>query len=173
MAQTLIEEFKKLHPVTSVAQGFLSQLEGTIAQDLWKSAGGFWSESSIEKFRALAMQKLAALLKEDTFESYQAAWVEVVRDFHQNCWGESRLPKKEKKAQTEESRVFWELFSYIWVLLQAVFITKTAVFYFGIKSAQEEDSAEGKIYVLLAILFSFVSLIWFAYRKSKKHEHKD
>jgi len=150
---------------------FLMALENTIAQDLWKSAGGHWSSASIEIFRAKAMEELALRVSGDDRESYEKAWAEVVRDFHREQWGEKRLLKKEKKAPTEEDRTFWELFSYIWILLQATFITKTAVFYFGIKSAQEDDS-EGKIYVLLAILFSFISLGWFAYRKSR-HKNKD
>lgn len=144
----------------------MSQLEASCAQDLWQSAGGNWSSESIEVFRKLAMEKLAAYLKGDSRSDYEEAWKEVVRDFHRNYWGEVRLKKKEKKPESQEKQIFWELFSYIWVMIQATLVTKTAVFYFGLKSAQE-DSIEGKVYVTLAILFSFVSLIWFAYRKSR------
>lgn len=166
MSKTLSAEFKKYHSLSPESESFLSQLDANIAEDLWKSAGGNWSRESIEKFRDVAMEKLAGLVQTESQQDFQKAWIEVVRDFHKDCWGEKRLPKKEKKVQTENDKIFWELFSYIWALLQTVFITKTAVFYFGIKSAQE-DTTEGKIYVFLAILFSFVSLAWFAIRKSR------
>ncbi len=167
MAESLLSIFLKFHSVSKEGEVFLTQLEGTCAQDLWLSAGGHWSSESIQTFRRIAMEKLAEALKGDGAEDYQSAWIEVVRSFHASFWGQQRLPKKEKAPISEEKKIFWELFSYIWIMLQATLITKTAVFYFGIKSAQE-DTSEGKIYVGLAILFSFISLIWFAIRKSKK-----
>lgn len=167
MSVLLKDEFIKHKQPSLAGDEFLIRLEVSCAQDLWQSAGGNWSSDSISRFRTLAMKKLASALRGESFQDYEAAWVEVVRDFHQNYWGESRLLKKEKKPETEEKRIFWELFAYIWALLQATLVTKTAIFYFGIKSAQDESS-EGKIYVTLAILFSFVSLIWFAFRKSSK-----
>lgn len=167
MSESLVTEFKQHRRLSPEGERFLVQLEPNIAQDLWKSAGGNWSRESVKHFRQVGMEKLASFSKGETFEDFQKAWIEVVRDFHKDCWGEKRLQKKEKKVQTESDKIFWELFSYIWALLQTVFITKTAVFYFGIKSAQE-DTTEGKVYVVLAILFSFVSLAWFAIRKSRK-----
>jgi hypothetical protein len=167
MKSSLSKELEEYRVPSKEGQDFLGELESTLDQDLWKSAGGHWSEESIQKFRQLSMMKLNFFLKGNSRESYKEAWQEVVRDFHSDFWGERRLAKKEKKPVTEEKKIFWELFSYIWMMLQATLVTKTAVFYFGIKSASE-DSSEGKIYVVLAILFSFVSLLWFAYRKSKK-----
>lgn len=169
---TLIEYFSKTQKLPSEGRQFLAQLEKTIAQDLWSSAGGHWSEYSIDIFRERSMQELHERLQGESEQDFQKAWVDVVRDFHQNYWGEVRLKKKEKKPQAEDARIFWELFSYIWILLQATFITKTAIFYFGIKAAAQEDAGEGKVYVLLAILFSFLSLGWFAYRKSQKKSDK-
>lgn len=166
MTSSIKDEFQKHRQLSQEGADFLVRLEATLAQDLWRSAGGHWSAASIEKIRSEAMIKLASSLKGESLADYQEAWAEVVRDFHRNYWGEVRLLKKEKKPETEEKRIFWELFSYIWILLQATLVTKTAIFYFGVKSAQE-DTSEGKIYVLLAILFSFISLAWFAYRKSK------
>lgn len=171
MATSLTEEFKKHREPSKEGEDFLNQLEKGIDQDLWKSAGGYWSSASIEIFRSTAMIQLAQTLEGDSLANYQKAWAEVVRDFHKNTWGEKRLEKKEKKPETEEDRTFWELFSYIWILCQAVFVVKTTIFYFGIKSAQE-DNSEGRIWLLLAILFSFVSLSWFAYRKSKQKKEK-
>ncbi|WII73214.1 hypothetical protein QJS83_04925 [Bdellovibrio sp. 22V] len=160
--------FGEYGPLTAETTAFLQQLEKSIAQDLWGSVGGIWSEASINVFRQTAMQKLAEQLQKNPQMKVSEAWTEVVRDFHQHsAWGETRLLKKEKKPETEEDRIFWELFSYIWILLQATFIVKTVIFYFGIKSAAE-DSSEGRVYVVLAMLFSVVSLGWFAYRKSRR-----
>jgi hypothetical protein len=167
MKVSLLVEFKKYREPSLPGEAFLSELDNQIAQDLWKSSGGHWSTDSIDKFKKMGMQKLASGLKGDSHEEYQRAWIEVVRDFHKNQWGELRLIKKEPKPETEERRIFWELFSYIFALIQATLITKTAVFYFGIKSA-EEGSDEGKVYVFLAIAFSFISLTLFALRKSRK-----
>lgn len=164
--KSLKKEFAQFRPLSSEGERFLEVLEKNIEQDLWKSAGGNWSSASIEIFRHIAMEKLSVQLSGENFADFEKAWLEVVRDFHREYWGEKRLLKSEKKPQTEEQKTFWELFSYIWVLLQTTFITKTVIFYFGITSAQE-DSSEGKIYVVLAILFTFVSLTSFAYRKSK------
>lgn len=118
------------------------------------------------------MKKLAAQVRGESRQDFLSAWSDVVRDFHRNYWNERRLLKKEVKPKTEEQKIFWELFSYIWMLLQAALVTKTAVFYFGIRST-EDDSMEGKIYVILAILVSFGSLFFFAYRKSKKQDAKN
>lgn len=172
MAESLKNLYEAHAPASPAAIEFLADLERNISQDLWKSAGGTWSESSENIFRQKAMEKLATSVHGSDREGLQKAWNEIVRDFHQNFWGEKRLLKKEKKPKTEEQKIFWELFSYIWMMLQATLVVKTAVFYFGIKSAAE-DSAEGKIYVTLAILFSFVSLFLFAYRKSKKDKEQD
>lgn len=173
MSESLLELFESHKAASAEGASFLQDLEQSIAQDLWQSAGGTWSSTSEDIFRRIAMEKLAKALRGGASrEDYQNTWSEVVREFHQNYWGEQRLLKKEKKPKTAEQKIFWELFSYIWILLQAVFITKTAIFYFGIKSAAE-DSTEDKIYVFLAILFSFVSLTYFAYRKSKKNPNKE
>lgn len=165
---SLLDHYQNTEIATSEVQMFLKILETQIAEDLWKSAGGFWSDSSIQKFREIAMHKLALLMRAQPERTMPELWVEVVRDFHSDCWGEVRLGKKEKKPQTEEQKIFWELFSYIWVLIQAALIMKTVVFFFGIKSAQEEGVAEGKWYVFLAIAFSFLSLGFFAFRRYRK-----
>ncbi|HEY1078903.1 MAG TPA: hypothetical protein VGE46_02365 [Bdellovibrio sp.] len=165
---TLLDEYQKNESPSAEVQVFLKSLETQIAEDLWKSAGGFWSEASIQKFRETAMLKFAAKMHNPPGRPVQELWIEVVRDFHGDYWGEVRLEKKEKNPQTEDQKIFWELFSYIWVLIQAALIMKTVVFYFGIKSAQEEGVAEGKWYVFLAIAFSFLSLSFFAFRKYRK-----
>lgn len=172
MTKSLYDIFSSHRKASPEGVIFLRELESSASEDLWKSAGGHWSESSIEKIRLTAMKRLAEELLGDSASDYQQSWALVVRDFHTSFWDECRLQKKEKKKQTEEQKIFWELFSYIWMLLQAALVTKTAVFYFGIKST-EDRGTEGKVYVVLAILFSFASLMFFAYRKSKKNKDKE
>lgn len=172
MSASLKVLFESHRSASAEGAEFLKELEESIAQDLWKSAGGAWSSSSENIFRDLAMKKLAAQVRGESRQDFLSAWSDVVRDFHRNYWNERRLLKKEVKPKTEEQKIFWELFSYIWMLLQAALVTKTAVFYFGIRST-EDDSMEGKIYVILAILVSFGSLFFFAYRKSKKQDAKN
>ncbi|XGC80124.1 hypothetical protein ACES2L_12405 [Bdellovibrio bacteriovorus] len=168
MSNSLAAEFQSHQQLSTEGQEFLKHLEKSIAQDLWQSAGGHWSSESIEFFRKTAMAKLSEFVRQDEEQSFPKAWESVVRDFHGNqCWGETRLLKKEIKPKTEEQKTFWELFSYIWILVQAMLITKTAVFYLGIKAA-EEGTSEGQIYVTLALVFSVLSLSWFGYRKYHK-----
>lgn len=169
MSNSLAAEFQSHQQLSPEGQEFLKHLEKTIAQDLWESAGGHWSSQSIEFFRKTAMTKLSESVSETEGQSFLEAWQSVVRDFHASqCWGEKRLLKKEIKPKTEDQKIFWELFSYIWILIQAMLITKTAVFYLGIKAA-EEGTSEGQIYVTLALIFSVVSLSWFGYRKYRKN----
>lgn len=170
MKHFLLEEFKKHQEPSVEVIRFIEGLESSIASDLWQSAGGHWSSDSIEKIKNKAMKSFADQLTRTS--DIQDAWINVVRDFHIAHWGEIPLLKKEKKPETKEQKIFWELFSYIWVLLQATLVTKTAIFYFGIKSAQDDDSS-GRVYVVLAILFSFFSLGWFGYRRHKKKSMKE
>lgn len=162
----LIDLFLENRKVSSEEEAFLESLESGIAEDLWKSAGGHWSSESIDNFKKKAMDCLSAEMANRNI-SISEAWPFVVRDFHQSYWGEIRLAKKEVKPQTQEQKIFWELFAYIWALIQASLITKTAVFYFGINSAAQ-DSESGRIWVVVAIAYSFISLMWFARRHSKK-----
>lgn len=168
---SLKEEFKKYEALSAEGEIFLDNLETNIASDLWASTGAHWSQASIEKFREIAMQKLALFLKESN-NDWQTAWLKVVRDFHGSYWGEQRLQKKEKLPRSEESKTFWELFSYFWVLIQASLITKTIIMYFGLRNT-EEEAAEGKIYVILAMLFTFGSLMFFAIRKTRGKQDKE
>lgn len=172
--------FQKLNQ--KQVQDFLMSLETSIAEDLWKSRGGHWSETSIQSFRVHAIKKFCEALKsvpsnrDVTAGDLGSAWVLVVRDFHQNThasshqgvevWGERPLPKKEKKPLTAEQRNSRKLFMYIWAMMQTAIVTKTAIFYFGLKSA-EEGTVEGKIYVTLAIMTTVVSLSFFAFRNYK------
>ena len=163
----------------AVVTEFLQRLEDSITDDLWKSVGGHWSEASISAFRQQAMAKLVAFYNMETQGEILTLWVKVVRDFHREAeaaasgstarpvWGELRLAKKEKKPFTEEQKNSRRLFMYIWAMMQTAIVTKTAIFYFGLKSA-EEGTTEGKIYVSLAIATTVVSLSFFAIRNYRE-----
>ncbi len=163
----------------AVVAEFLRRLEDSIADDLWKSVGGHWSEASVSAFRHQAMAKLVELYSAEPQEGILNLWVKVVRDFHREAeaassgsmsgsvWGERRLEKKEKKPLTEEQKNSRRLFMYIWAMMQTAVVTKTAIFYFGLKSA-EEGTTEGKIYVSLAIATTVVSLSFFAIRNYRE-----
>ncbi len=165
----LLEKFAALQNFNSeIEKEFILNLETNISQDLWQSAGGHWSEKSIELFCQKSMSELAQKLPKDsaTQTDLQNAWNQVVRDFHQNNWGEQRLAKKEKKELTQDQKISRELFAYIFILLQTTFVTKTIVLYFGIASSDSDDP-NLKIWVTLAALFTLFNLSFFAYRKFK------
>lgn len=170
-SDSLLKNFSVYQKASPEGEAFLERLETSIDQDLWKSFGGHWSSKSIRQFRMLAMQNLAkSLSPTSTFFDYEQAWKQVVRDFHQTAWGEKNLAQKEPKPQTQESKIFWELFPYVWTFLQATIFMKLVIVYFGLRSVDETAEPLPKIYVVLAILFSFGSLGLFAYRHSKKEK---
>lgn len=146
---------------------FLSELEKTIADDLWKSAGGHWSKDSILFFREEAMRQLVNEFSNGNVEILNA-WQNVVRSFHAKqkskyYWGQQALLVKEKVPLSSDQKNSRKLFMYIWAMMQTAIVTKTAIMYFGLKSA-EEQTTEGKIYVSLAIASTVVSLTYFAFK---------
>lgn len=167
MSPSLLELYREQSEVTvsEEAVSFLQRLEASLADDLWKSRGGHWSQESIDTFRRRAMHALARTQGQG--QSLDEGWKSVVRDFHRSAWEEVPLPRREKKPPSEESRIFWELFPYIWVFLQAGIIMKMVVFYFGIRSVDEAAEPTNPIWLYLAIAFSFGSLFLFAYRRYK------
>lgn len=160
------------------AEEFFSTKEPQLQSDLWGSLGGHWSPESIAFFKSKAFERLkkqSDILKSQdqvdvvlTTEQWNALWIETIRDFHRTRgWGQVPLLKAPPKVLSEEQKQSREIFSYIWALLQAALITKTAIVYYGIKSTEEEGGTS-QYWVVFWIFFSFSSLMFFAYRKSKK-----
>jgi hypothetical protein len=58
---------------------------------------------------------------------------------------------------------------YIWMLVQSAVVMKIVILYFGQKMAAEEDSASLP-YFLVALIFSFSSLLWFAWRQHRREQ---
>ena len=92
------------------------------------------------------------------------AWELVIRNFvENNYWNFKTINKKPPLKQTEEQKIFWTLFKYIWALVQSMIILKTAVYYFGIEGSNHPDQ-KSPLMVWLFFSLSASSLIFFAYR---------
>lgn len=104
-------------------------------------------------------------------------WHQLVVDFHRGApWSfesvatnsTESVPASSHSASLQKSPVR-ELARYILVFVQAGLVMKAIVLYFGLKSGSEEGS-EKTIFLILALLFSFCSLIYFAWKQQKKNE---
>ena len=94
----------------------------------------------------------------------EEAWPMVIRDFLQNnYWGFQKKAKKPEKKKTEEQRIFWKFFKYIWAFVQSTFIIKTAVYFFGVESAWRPNEIS-IWWMWLFFAISTASLFYFAYR---------
>lgn len=114
----------------------------------------------------IAITKKAAILLgyNLTLMESQEAWTAVVRNFiEEQNWGFTTSNKKPVKKQTEEQKIFWQLFKYVWAFFQSMVILKIAVYYFGLESAEHPDQVS-VIWVILFFLISAGSLALFAYR---------
>ncbi|MNK12116.1 hypothetical protein D3C87_301730 [compost metagenome] len=93
------------------------------------------------------------------------AWNDVVQDFKNNkYWGFTVHQEEQSEKRVNVTR---ELFAYIWTMVQALIIMKVVIFYFGLKSASEAEPMD-MVWLVLAIAFSFSSLFFFAWRKSRR-----
>ncbi len=136
-----------------------------ISKSYWKDltshlVGYFEYEARLDitqKAGHLLSQNLMALPKEE-------AWAQVIRNFSQNAgWSHRTISKKPKAKKTEEQLIFWKLFKYVWVFFQSMIILKTAVYFFGLESAQYPDQVSVH-WVWFFFSISASSLIFFAYR---------
>lgn len=154
------------------AQKYLLIIEGNFAQDFSTSGRGYFSfdnESLIaEHACSLAKEKLRSTNVPISENVLKTCWNEVVTDFHRkNFWGFLPQAKKPTAALTEEQKTRREMWPYIWVLIQSGIILKTVVYYFGLRSS-EDPTPENRIYLILALCTSAGTLVFFAWRKSRK-----
>lgn len=99
-------------------------------------------------------------------------WNQVCVDFHQNkYWGfyPSLKENPEKKPWIQWTPVERELFPYIWAFFQSAIAMKVIIYYFGIR-ASHDMSLANNLFVGFAILFSFSSLFFFAWRQHRKNK---
>ncbi|MNL31021.1 hypothetical protein D3C87_1527900 [compost metagenome] len=97
-----------------------------------------------------------------------AAWSLLETNFKENSyWG---FPTQKEKSNAPRTNTVKELAIYTWTMIQAFLVMKTVIFYFGLKSASDDESKYGAntLLLLLAISFSFSSLLFFAWRKNRQ-----
>ncbi|WP_413578286.1 hypothetical protein ACLVWU_07065 [Bdellovibrio sp. HCB290] len=159
-------------PLSTESQQALIEAQKNFRDDFVTSRG-FFTEQDEKALRTMAFEKLDQVLLKSgstsvTAQQLRETWNSVVADFHRNnYWGFKPTFEKRPKVQTEEKRIFKEMFPYIWVIIQSSIILKTAVYYFGIRSSNE-PTTENRIYLILALATSAGTLIFFAWRKSRK-----
>lgn len=165
---------KYLHeiPLSVEAQNYLILIEKNLPQDFSTSGRGYFSSEDevhiAEKAFALAKEKLTSLPAPISEDSLKKIWNEIVTDFHRSgFWSFTPQAKKPKAALTEDQKTQREMWPYIWVLIQSGIILKTIVYFFGLR-ASEDPTPENKIYLTLALGTSAGTLIFFAWRKSRK-----
>ncbi len=174
--QTFISEItKKTAEIELVSdlQIFAGELFKNYLLDLTPVPGFSFSEKQILFLTQKAVDEFAQQLrvqKKSGFEkSYAAAWKVVVEDFHRShCWGLEAGIKKTLTPKKSPEKKKESVIPYIWTAIQALLVMKVVILYFGL---QTEDVAHpnNKFYVFGAILFSMLSLFYFAWKNHRKN----
>lgn len=130
--------------------------------DLTAHLTSYFSHESREIITVTAAKKLAEKVRAGT--PVDEAWKNVIRDFISNSyWNQPLQNRKPEVKKTEEQKIFWKLFKYVWAFFQAVIVIKIAVYYFGIEGAAHPDQTS-PAWVWLFFGISVISLSAFAYR---------
>lgn len=158
--------------LTSEAQAYLREIEKNFKSDLAAPSNLFYSHETFDLLGQTAREKLKSrlLLLPAPIElaALRQAWHETVTDYYtSNNWGFTPQTAKPPKILTEDDKVRKELWPYIWVVIQSMIILKTIVYYFGIQ-ASDDPSTLNKVLLCLALGTSAFTLIFFAWRKSRK-----
>lgn len=134
---------------------------------------GYFVESEADMIFQRALEKLQSRLNHPkTSAEIAQAWNEVCADFHGNqYWGFSPTrgapPRKPLFKLTSVEK---ELLPYVWAFAQAAIVMKVVIYYFGIR-ASHDTTLSNNLFVGFAILFSFGSLFFFAWRHHKKQKN--
>ena len=158
--------------LTPEAQAYLGEIEKNLKSDLEAPSARYYSHETFDLLSQTAFEKLHAKLQALTgpidLSALRQAWQEIVTDYYRsNNWGFQPQGEKPPKILTEDDKVRKELWPYIWVVIQSMIILKTVVYYFGIKSS-DDPSTLNKVLLGLALGTSAFTLIFFAWRKSRK-----
>ncbi len=150
-----------LAPLNVAQQQALDLVALNYWADLTSHLSYYFSHSDRIAITEKAAKYLSAEL---TTKSLDASWKNVIRNFNQNnYWDFKTQAIKPRVAQTEDQKIFWKLFRYIWAFFQSMFILKIAVYYFGLESASNPDQTN-VFWVWVFFSFSAFSLAFFAYR---------
>lgn len=152
-------------------QKILQELALRQKSDFTPTEGFFSNETKAVIVREAAGRLAAALRTQGTdvgTRELQAEWQKIVVDFHQTqYWGQPTQRQKPPQILSEDQKRTREIFPYIWVAFQALIVMKLVISYFGLESADSDETPWG---LYAAIAFSFLSLVFFAWRKYKKGE---
>lgn len=158
--------------LTPEAQAYLREIEKNLKSDLAAPSNLYYSHETFEQLSKAALEKLkqrlTPLAGPIELSVLRDAWHKTVTDYYQsNSWGFQPQATKPPKILTEDDKVRKELWPYIWVVIQSMIILKTIVYYFGIKSS-DDPTPLNKALLGLALGTSAFTLIFFAWRKSRK-----
>lgn len=159
-------------PLNQEAESYLKEIIQNLPQDLSPDRAGYYSLETEELLTKDAAERLAQHLKTCdkpvSFEDLRSGWNAILVDYHRhNNWNYPVQAQKPVKELTEDQKTARELWPYIWVMIQSMIILKTAVYYFGI-TGSADPSTSNTVMLVLAILTSFGTLGFFAWRKSRK-----
>lgn len=144
----------------------LTRLAIEHTKDLAPLSGRHFTEETEKAITQKSAHQLAEARLSDPAASIADLWRQIVTDYHRSRqWGFPSSNKKEDRpAELTPTR---EVASYVWTAFQALVLMKCVILFFGLKSA-EEPSPWMTAGLVLALAFSFGSLLWFAIRKSRK-----
>lgn len=170
-----VEDGTKGVELNPEAKSYIVEVAAHHLSDLASNLRGFFSREDQAAISQRAaddfIKRLKAYKGEISFSVMRDQWAQVVQDFHErDRWGfkvQSRKSEEDIKAEKKETEVSRELLSYIWTFFQAAIIMKIIVLYFGINSAIDQEGTY-KYYLALAIAVSISTLLFFAWRKSRK-----
>lgn len=166
--QTFTTEFLKRHPTTAADDSALIGIAENHLEDLTNIPGIYFDTDTLTSISISAARHLSDALNNQKLklenEDIQAAWILVVADFKKKYWS---FPTHQEEQSSVRVNIGRELFAYIWAMVQALMIMKVVIFYLGLKSAADAEPKD-KFMVFAAICFSFGSLFFFAWRKTRK-----
>lgn len=173
--EVFLSAFQLAHAFDSLnteAQVFVKGLSQQQKSDFASPSGGYFSLENQEAISQEAAARLAKALAGKTpheadISLLQAEWQKIVADFHRNqSWGYTTQTQRPRKVLTKDQKIARELAPYIWAAFQAWVLMKIVIYYFGLDAANNPE--ESHVFLYLGIGFSFCSLVYFAWQKSKK-----
>lgn len=165
---TFLEE---IQTAKSFDESELDRLAHSFQDDLADTSRGHYSLADWQTITVSAALKFARIFK-NSEKSFQEAWIQTVREFHTTdsrpYHFEQKKPKPLKvKASTDG------LGLYLWAIFQAMVITKVFILYFGAKVAEDPTDTASKIYLCLAIFYTFLSPAYIGWKIHKRKAKED
>lgn len=136
-----------------------------LSKNYWSDLTSHLSFYFSNEDRWTMTHKAALMLKSGVEnKSQDEAWKDVLRNFNENnYWGFQPVDRKPKVGQTEDQKIFWKLFKYVWALIQSMIVLKFAVTFFGVNAANNPDQISvAWVWIIFGLLVA--SLAFFVYR---------